>query len=139
MNEESHNPLFAFHICAKILEGYYGPLTQTLGIVFFVLIFNFFIKTLLLKLSTRFDNHKQVWALSFVSALHKPLTYFVWFVAALCAFDTIISSLFAFHLTNIHPLLNMGAVLAFGWFLLRCNARVIQFMMEMSQSHKISL
>lgn len=140
MNEElSNNPLSVFPLCSKVLEGYYGPLIQTLGIVLFVLIFNFVIKTLLLNLRARFDSRHKIWALSFVSALHRPLTYFVWFVASLCAFDILFSSLFTFHLVNLHLLLSIGAILAFGWFLLRWNAQVVNAMMEMSQSHKISL
>jgi MscS family membrane protein len=138
MNEDPPS-LSMFHICSKILEGSYGPLIQIVGIILFVLIFNFFIKSLLLNLRTRFGKHQKIWALSFVTALHIPLTYFVWFVATLCALDTLISSLFAFHLSNIHLLLSVGAVLAFGWFLLRWNAQVVHNMMEMSQSHKISL
>lgn len=139
MNEEPHSSFSVFNICSKVLEGSYGPLIQILGIVLFVLIFNFFIKSLLLNLRIRFDNRNKVWALSFVSALHIPLTYFVWFVATLCALDTLISSLFSFHLNNIHLVLSIGAVLAFGWFLLRWNTQVVHNMMEMSQRHKISI
>lgn len=139
MQENAHNPLSFFHICSKILEGNYGPLIQTLGIVFFVLIFNFFIRFILLNLRTRFGNHRKIWAFSFVSALHKPLTYFVWFVAALCAVDALISTLFTYHLANIHVALSIGAVLFLGWFLLRWNAMIVHNMMEMSQSHHISL
>lgn len=139
MNEEPHNPLSIFHICSKILEGHFGPLIQTFGIVLFVLIFNLFIRVVLLKLRTRFSEHRKIWAFSFVSALHKPLTYFVWFVATLCAFDTILSSFFNFHLANIHVLLSVATVLAFGWFLLCWNTEVVRNMMKLSQSNKISL
>ncbi len=137
--DKDYQPLSFFHICSKVLEGSYGPLMQTLGIVLFVLIFNFVIKALLLNLRTRFGKQQKVWALSFVSALHKPLAYFVWFVAALCAIDIIISSLFTFHLANMHLVLSIGSVLAFGWFLMRWNNQVVHYMMEMSQSHRISM
>lgn len=136
---EEHDFFSFFHICSKVLEGNYGSLIQTFGIVLFVLIFNFAIKTLLLKLCTRFGKQKKVWALSFVSALHQPLAYFVWFVAILCAFDIILSSLFSYHLENIHLILSVGAVLAFGWFLLRWNTELIHSMMELSKNQKISL
>ena len=138
MNEEPH-PLSFFHICSSVLEGRYGHFLQVLGIVLFVLIFNFFIKTLLLKLRQNFVKHQKIWALSFVAALHKPLSYYVWFVAVICAIDTIISRFFATHLTNIHLLLSGGGVLAFGWFLQRWNNELMHYMMEMSQSHKILL
>ena len=139
MTEEPLNYFSVFHICSRTLEGSYGPSIQILGIILFVLIFNFFVKALLVNLRTRFDNRHKVWALSFVTALHVPLTYFVWFVAILCALDTLIFSLFNFHLSNIHLLLSIGAVLTFGWFLMRWNTQVVQNMMEMSHKHKISL
>lgn len=141
MNEEtsSRSYLSFFHICAKSLEGSYGPVIQILGIIIFVIVFNFFVKAILLKLRTRFDCHHKVWSLSFVIALQTPLTYFVWFVAAICALDTMVSSIFSFHLSNIHLLLSVGAVLTFGWFLMRWNTQVVHNMMEMSQKHKISL
>lgn len=128
-----------FHICFRCLEGSYGPLIQTLGIVLFVLIFNYAVKALLLKLSNLFSTQHRIWALSLVTALQKPLSYFVWFVATLCALDTIVSSLFAFHLNNIHLLLSIGAVLFFAWFLLRWNTELVRHMMVMSQSHQIQL
>ncbi len=135
----SENNFYMFHVCSKVLEGSYGPLVQTFGIVFFVLIFNFAIKTLLLKLSARFGEHHNVWALSFVTALHKPLSNFVWFVAALCAVDTLVSSLFTYHLSNIHLVLSVGAVLSFGWFLLRWNKEIVRLMGDLSRNHKIPI
>ena len=138
MTIESPNPISIFQTCYKILEGDHGPLAQTLGIVFFVLIFNFLIRALLLNLRNRLGHH-NIWAFSFVSALHKPLACFVWFVAILCAYDTMMSSLFKVHLDNIHLVLRIGAILAFGWFLLRWNDQVIHSMIEMSQSRKISI
>ncbi len=75
----------------------------------------------------------------FCFCIHKPLTYFVWFVAFLCTLSSVISSLFSVHLANIHLLLSVGAVLAFGWFLLSWNTQVVQNMMKMSLNHQISL
>lgn len=139
MQEEAHTPLSLFHLFSSILEGGYGPLFQTLGIVLFVLIFNFAVRIILQNLRTRFGKHGKIWAFSFVSALQKPLTYFVWFVAALCATDAIISGLFKYHFANIHVALSIGTVLFLGWFLLRWNTNIVHNMMEMSQSHHISL
>jgi MscS family membrane protein len=138
MNEMDQNSSF-LKICSRALEGNYGTLVQISGIILFVLIFNYFVKTLLLKLQAHFSKTHKIWALSFVSALHKPLTYFVWFVAIICTIDTISSNVFNFHLTHIHLLLSVGAVLAFGWFLLRWNHKVVQYMTEMSQQHQIPL
>lgn len=137
MNEE-HTPFSFFHICSQALEGNYGILVQIIGIILFVVIFNFFVNTLLLKLRSYFNNNKHnIWAISFISALRKPLYYVVWFVAVICAIDTISTGLFAFHLNNTHLILSVGAVLAFGWFLLRWNNKVLHSMMELSEQHQI--
>lgn len=139
MNQEHWNILSLFHICSTVLEGSYGPLLQIFGTIIFVLIFNFFIRSILLKLKEKFGNTRHVWALSLVSALQTPLTCFVWFVASLCTLDTLISSVFNFHLSNIHVLLSVGSVMAFGWFLLRWNSEIVHNIMEMSQNNKISI
>lgn len=136
---EKHDLPTMFHICSNVLEGSYGPLLQILGIVCFVLIFNFAIKTFLLKLRKRFGEHHNIWALSFVSALHKPLSHFVWFVAVLCALDTVIFRLFNIHLSHLHLALSVGGVLAFGWFLLRWNHGIVHLMMDLSQNGRIPM
>lgn len=125
-----------FNFCTNCLEGGYGPLLQTFGIVLFVLVFNFVIKTLLIRLGKIFGKHHNKWALSFVSALHKPLSLFVWAVACLSALDIMTSGLFSFHLENIHLLISVGAVLTFGWFLLRWNREILFLMKEKTrESH----
>jgi MscS family membrane protein len=136
---EHIDPPVFLKICSETLEGTYGPAIQTAGIIFIVLLFNFVINTLLFKLRTRFSEQKKIWALSFVSAIHKPLRYYVWFIAGICSLDILSSSLFKFHVLNVHLVLSIGAVLMFGWFLLRWNAKVVHFMMEMSQNHTIAL
>ncbi|WP_068467414.1 mechanosensitive ion channel family protein [Candidatus Protochlamydia phocaeensis] len=133
-------PLLSFfEICSEILEGDFGPAVQTAGIVLFVIVFNFFIRTLLYKLSERFLKQQNIWALSFISALHHPLTYYVWLVAAVCSLDILSSSLLNFHIDGLHVILSVSAVLAFGWFLMRWNNQVVKNMMEMSQNHQIAL
>lgn len=131
-------PLF-LKICSQTLEGTYGPAIQTAAIIFVVLLFNFVINTLLLKLSIRFAEQKKIWALSFVSAIHKPLRFYVWFIATICSLDILSLGLFHFHVFNLHLILSIAAVLMFGWFLLRWNAKVVHYMMEMSQNHTIAL
>jgi len=136
---EHLDPPQLLKMCSETLEGQYGPAIQTAGIIAFVLIFNFIVSSLLFQLRERFMSQQNVWALSFVAAVQKPLRYFVWFVAAVCSLDILSFSLFQFHALNIHLVLSIGAVLTFGWFLLRWNAKVVQFMMQMSQNHTIAL
>lgn len=128
-----------FEFCARSLEGSYGPLIQTLGIVLFVLIFNFALKALLTRLHHWFDHQHRIWPLSFVTALEKPLYYFVWFVALLCAIETITSSFLSFHLSNMHIVLSVGAVLCCGWFLMRWNYEVHRHLVELNKNDQIAL
>ncbi len=80
--QEQHDPFSFLHLCSKAFEGNFGPFIQIFGIIALVLICNFFAKFILLKLYHYFKRKHRLWSLSFVSALHKPLAYFVWFVAA---------------------------------------------------------
>lgn len=132
-------PLNFFYICSDVLEGAYGTAIQAFGIVFFVLVFNFLIKSALARLREHFLKTKNVWSLSFVSALYKPLNYFVWLVAFICTTDFLIDRLFSVRLINIHLILSVGGVLTIGWFLLRWNQKIVHYMIEMSQENKIAL
>ncbi len=139
MKDNQPIPYSILQMCDKILEGDYGSFAQIIGIVVFVFIFNFAVRALLLNLKGRFQKHNKIWALSLVTALNVPLSFFVWYVAAICASDTLIFSLFEVHFSNMHLLISVGSVLAFGWFLLRWNTQVVHNMMEMSKNHQISL
>ncbi|MDP1880637.1 MAG: mechanosensitive ion channel [Parachlamydiaceae bacterium] len=130
------DPFCYFGTCsAAALEGKYGPLIQAGVIILFFLIFNFIVKTLLLKLKDQINPSKHAWGWSFVAAIPKPLGYLVWYVALICSLDTISSGFFDVHLLKIHHLLSVGTVLAFGWFLLRWNAKVCHAFMEKSQNN----
>lgn len=136
--QETHDPFSFLHICSKAFEGHFGPFIQIFGIIALVIVCNFFFKAILLKLYQRFQRKHKLWALSFVSALHKPLTYFVWFVAALTSLDLVTFGLFSFHLSKMHLILSVGAVLAFGWFLLRWNVKFLHYGLELSQNNQLS-
>ncbi len=139
METTPDNQLSYLFFCSKALEGGYGTAIQAFGIILFVLIFNFLIRTALAKLKAYFLQSKNIWSLSFVSALYKPLNYFVWFVALVCTTDFLIGRLSDFRLINMHLILSLGGVLAFSWFLLRWNQKVVHYMLEMSQEHRIAL
>jgi MscS family membrane protein len=56
-----------------------------------------------------------------------------------CTTDFLIGRLSDFRLINMHLILSLGGVLTFSWFLLRWNRKVVHYMLEMSQEHKIAL
>jgi MscS family membrane protein len=138
MNDsQSTTPLL--QIFAKLLEGSYGLSLQIVSIILFLLFFNFLVKVGLTKLKKRFLRQNKVWYTGFVCAIEKPLNYFVWFTAFICALDATLNRFLHHNLFNVHTILNLGIVLAIGWFLLRWNSKVLQDMLTMSHDHRIDI
>lgn len=131
---EKNDPFSSFHFCCNIFEGHYGPAIQVFGILILVLVFNLFIKSILFRLYTYYQNKQKIWGISFVSALHKPLYYLVWAVAGLASLDLFTFGLFSFHLTNFHLVLSIAAILAFSWFLLRWNTKFLHYNLEIAKT-----
>lgn len=120
------------------MEGSYGWSVQALSIIIFVVIFNFFIKALLVRLYLRFEAKNQNWKASFVKALYRPLSAFVWIVAATYTLDIISHQFWHVTLwTNPHQILHIGAIITFAWFLLRWNQNVVRFMVIKSKRRQI--
>lgn len=128
-----------FENCSGVLEGNRGPYLQTIGIILFVVVFNYLIKTLLVKLGHKFEQRHLIFSHGFVTALVKPFTLFVWFFTLLCAVDILTCTLFEFHIANFHLFVSIALVLSLSWFLLRWNKAVVSSMMELSHSHKLSM
>lgn len=126
-------------MCIQALEGSYGPLIQTVSIILLVLIFNFIIKKILLKLHKKFEADHKIWKLSFVSAIYLPLSYFVWFFAGVISLDIILSHFFVVPLPTIKLIISIGAVLAFGWFLIRWKNEISSHMFHLSLKQQIDL
>jgi MscS family membrane protein len=139
MPEEKNNLLCFLDYCYNVIDGHYGSISQVIGILALVLICNFFIKAILFRLYKRYEKQQKIWALSFVSALYKPLTYLAWFAAALASLDLISFGLFSFHLANMHLVLSIASVLAFGWFLLRWNNKFFHYSLELSRNNQLAV
>jgi MscS family membrane protein len=138
MNDSQFTPPL-LQIFAKLLEGSYGLSLQIVSIILFLLFFNFLVKVGLTKLKKRFLRQNKVWYTGFVCAIEKPLNYFVWFTAFICALDATLNRFLHHNLFNVHTILNLGIVLAIGWFLLRWNSKVLQDMLTMSRDHRIDI
>jgi MscS family membrane protein len=121
----------------RILEGGYGLMVQVISILAFVIIFNFFIKKILFRLREHFIQQQKVWKLSVVSAIHKPLFFFVWFLATLSSLDIIHTKWFPIPLFDYRLFVGIGSVLTLCWFLLRLKSKIMYSAMQMSQQHKI--
>lgn len=136
---ENGQPDGIIQACTKAIEGRYGSLIQALVVVFLVIVFNYFIKSFLHRLYQHYTGKQKIWKASFISALYKPLSYYVWFIAFLIALDMLFSSLGLSDTPNLRLIMKVGAVLAIGWFFLRWNKTLMRAMLEQSRQNKIAL
>ncbi len=122
------------------MDGAYGWGTETVFLLAVVLVFNFLVNKLLKRLHYYFDKQGQIWHDSFVRALYKPLSYYVWFFAFVHAIDLIVSRVtLEATLEDMHRLLAVGAVLSLAWFFLRWKKNILLFMSIRSKNREIAL
>ncbi len=118
------------------LQNGYGLLTQSIAIIIFVLLFNVALNKILLALSQKFKAKQKIWKLSFVSALYKPLSYFIWFLALLLAANIFCVHFLGFGIPHFMKIIKVGAVLALGWFLLRWKTILIEQLTILNKDKK---
>lgn len=122
------------------LDGLYGWLTEAIAIIIVVFIFNFLLGWLLRRLHSHYEKHNRYWKDSFVEAIYKPLSYFVWFFAAIQAIDLISSRIETpIPIQNRHIFIAAGSVFAFGWFLLRWKKNIVRNLIVRSKSHEVTI
>lgn len=108
------------------LDGHFGWFWDLATIIIIVLLFNFLFKRLLIFLENYFKSHKQPWKQSLVSALYLPLSYYVWFFAAIESIDFITHEILEMSLfSNKQMVLGIGIVLSFIWFAFRWKKNAI--------------
>lgn len=127
-------------VTIAVMDGAYGWLNEAIAIIVLVVVINFFAKWLLKKLHQHFEKQQKIWKDSFVKALYKPLSYYVWFFATIHALDIINHRMFEESpFTNMHLLLTVGAILCFSWFLMRWKRNVVDYMLQKSLRHEITM
>jgi MscS family membrane protein len=129
-----------YEFALAAFDGVYGSLTEVFSILLLVILTNFVAKSILSSLHQRFKKQDRVWKDSFVSALYKPLSWYVWFFALVHALDLIHFKIFAeSSLSNMHLVLIIGATLSLAWFLMRWKYNVVQYMIVKSRKQEITL
>ncbi len=127
-------------VAVSALDGVYGWGSEAVAIVVFVFIFNFLTKRLLRFLHLYFKKQGKIWKDSFVSALYKPLSYYVWFFAIIQTIDLIAASIVEeFSPQDRHLILLVGALIAFTWFLMRWKNLVAHHLIEQSKQREITI
>lgn len=116
-------------IAFNAFDGAYGWLSEIGALILLVLVFNFIVKVVLKRLHKFFDSHHNVWSDSFIRALYKPLSYYIWFFALLRLIELIYERTFSAKLfSNIGQVSSVGAVLAVVWFIFRWKHYVVEQM-----------
>lgn len=116
-----------------------NPILLALVILLVFLTFNFFIKKLLSRIQYKYKQQNQGWKYSFYSTLEKPLTYFIWFSAAIIFLNILFLGLFKHSMPYMEIILSVGAVLTLGWFLVRWNSSISNYLRELSHKGEIGL
>lgn len=129
-----------FEFAVEAFDGVHGWKDELIAIALFVFLFNFVIKWGLRRLHLRFSKQQKIWHDSFVVALYKPLSYYIWFFAFIQGLDLI--SYRVFNITwvdNKHLAVMTALVLSVTWFLLRWKGNVVGHMIARSKNHQIAL
>lgn len=126
-------------LTSETLDGRYGWFWDIGTIFLIVLLFNFIFKRLFIFLESFFKSKQKIGQQSFFGALYTPLSYFIWFFAAVEILD------FIFHQISYEnsflkklPLLGVGGVIAFAWFLLNWKSNAIQAILARNKANKIT-
>ena len=122
------------------LDGLYGWISEAIGIVLVVLVFNYLTRWLLKKLHLHFEKQKKYWRDSFVQAVYVPISYYVWFFAFVQAVDLIAARIAVpIPIENRHMLLAAAGVFAFAWFLMRWKRNVVHHLIAKSKNREITI
>ena len=125
-------------IAFNAFDGAYGWLTEVGALVLLVIVFNFFVKAILKKIHQQLNARHSVWTDSFVRALYKPLSYFIWFFAVLRLIEVFFERVFEFKVfSDINFITLVGGVLATIWFLFRWKHFVIEQMVSKQRSGEL--
>lgn len=120
------------------LDGRFGWFWEIGTLCLIVFILNFFFKRLLIFLEGVFKAHKKIWKESFVSALYLPLSYYVWYFAAIEIVDFVWQQMLSINFANKSIFLATGLVVAFAWFLLRWKSKAIVCLSESRKFQKMA-
>lgn len=122
------------------LDGLYGWISEAIALAVVVFVVNFALRWVIKRLHLHFEKQKKYWVDSFFQAIYQPLSYFIWFFAGIQAIDIIASRLFKpMPVETRHCIVGVGAVLAFGWFLLGWKHNVVQHLKTKSKNREITI
>lgn len=126
-------------VASSALDGKYGWQNETIALILFVIVFNFFAKWVLGKLHHRFERQRKIWKDSFVQALYIPLSTYTWFFV-LIHVATLISpqTMADIRLGNMHLILTIAAIISIAWFALRWKKKLIHLTTLKSKRHEIT-
>lgn len=92
---------------------------QVFIIVLAVLVFNFFVKIFLQKLSKKVEQSLNPWDDAFVKSVRRPLRLLIWLIGILFAAEIVASKTDAEIFKAIDPIRSVGIVAILAWFLIR--------------------
>ncbi len=124
-----------------IIDGKHGW-TQEIIALAFIVVLNFAIAYILKRLHHKFSKERRYWQDTFVKGLHKPLSFWIWFVVFVNSLDVInirLNGTNFFSLSYMHLMLSLSGALCFAWFLLRWKINLVEVMTQRSRNNEIAI
>ncbi|MDB6081020.1 MAG: hypothetical protein JWO53_292 [Chlamydiia bacterium] len=117
--------------------GWFVWLITTLVATFFL---TSLLKRALHKLHQKFQESHQVWKDTFVTAIQRPVIFYIWFAVLThlvnLISDQLISDKF---LEEIKLIFSLLAVLTVSWFLVRWKTNLLNVLVEKQKTHEIAI
>lgn len=130
------------HFFFDVLDNKYGSLSELAILLFMLIGVNLFLRSFLKRLHLKYSAQKKPWQDSFVTALYKPISYYVSFIVITNMMDLInlrINEKHFFLEEHMHQMVIVGGIIAFGWFLMRWRKHILQFMIKRSEHQEIAM
>ncbi len=107
-------------VTKEVLDGRYGWFLDLLTISLIVLFFNYLFKRVLVFFENHFKSRQQIWQQTLVGALYKPMSYFVFFFAAIEFLDFLSNHIFqTSFLSRKEMILSVAGIISLAWFLMK--------------------
>lgn len=94
-------------------------IVQVFIVVFLTLIFNYFLKKILLRIHTQFKKTRTDWDDALVSAMQPPLNLLVWLLGLTFAADIVKAETEAALFAVVPTIRTVGVIYCLTWFLIR--------------------
>jgi len=124
----------------NLIDAEGGWLVQLVITLTCVAIITHLLKIVLHRLHKKFEETHQVWKDTFVRAIYRPVSYYIWLVTLTHSVNLISDQLLSRHfLDEAKMALSVLAVLTVSWFLLAWKKNLLEVLVAKQKAHEIQM